>query len=513
MVDLNVSSKVANRYQLLELVGQGAMGRVYLAEDLMLGHVKVAIKFLTQTLITEKTSGRFENEAITSALLGQKSIHVVRVTEHGVNEDKIPFYVMEYLRGQSLSQLIQAQPLPTPRFLGLTVQICLGLQAAHEGINVKGQSQMVPIIHRDIKPSNIMIIQDPTLGEMAKILDFGIAKLMQMGSQQTDCFMGTLAYASPEQMDGCELDCRSDIYSLGVMMFEMLTGHLPLRPSAHNFGSWYKAHHQESPRLMAEVASHLKIPRPLEEVVMSCIAKRPEDRPQTVREIMQRLEPLESRYGAGFRMGQRINTALNRVPVVGRPEAKKIIEDDHFCKLTIWPQTKPVAEIVFSQTLSGSRGNLAALWAMMPEEDIARRLISTRYNTFICTMEPHPVVLWLTVLYNSAHGARWLPCYLDLKTSLGQDMVSLLATTGSYKILLFALENPHQCQEVLTCSIAQPQRSMLQEWIITARTRPSLGTMTTSRNLLRNEFKTNLKTKVIKKLESVYLDSGSTFSE
>ena len=82
-----------------------------------------------------------------------------------------------------------------------------------------------------------------------------------------------------------------------------------------------------------------------------------------------------------------------------------------------------------------------------------------------------------------------------------------------FRSLLFALENPHQCQEVLTCSIAQPQRSMLQEWIITARTRPSLGTMTTSRNLLRNEFKTNLKTKVIKKLESVYLDSGSTFSE
>jgi len=513
MIDSHLGSKLANRYQLIEPLGQGAMGRVYLAEDLLLGNVKVAVKLLAQAMISEKMRDRFMQEAMTCAQLGQKSIHVVRVTEYGVNDDNIPFYVMEYLKGQSLSQLISLQPLPIPRFLGLTLQLCLGLQTAHEGIMLKTQVDPVPIIHRDIKPSNIMITQDPTLGELAKILDFGIAKLMQTGGDQTNCFMGTLAYASPEQMDGFELDSRSDIYSLGIMMFEMLTGQLPLRASSHSFGSWYKAHHHSAPKPMAEVANQLKIPKLLEDLVMGCLAKRPEDRPQTIREILQGLEPLEARYATGFRMGQRISTALNRVPVVRRPAAKKLVEEDHLCKLTSWPQTKPIAEIVFPHVLPSSQGNLATLWAMLPEQDMNRRLVSTRYNTFICTMDPHPMMLWLTVLYNSNYGPRWLPCYLDLKTNLGQEIAALLAQSGRYKLLLFALENPHRCAEVLTCTIAPPQRSMLQEWVVTARTHPSLGAMTTSRDLLRHEFKTTLKDKVLKKLESIYVDAGTTFSD
>jgi serine/threonine-protein kinase len=168
---------------------------------------------------------------------------------------------------------------------------------------------------------------------------------------------------------------------------------------------------------------------------------------------------------------------------------------------------------VFSQPLPTSQGNLATLWAMMPEEDINRRLVSTRYNTFICTMTPHPMMLWLTVLYSSHYGARWLPCYLDLKSDLGQDMAGLLGQTGTYKLLLFALENPRRCAHVLTCSIAQPQCSMLQEWALTARTRPSLGAISTSRELLRNEFKTALKGKVLQKLESIYIDTGTNLSD
>ena len=97
---------------------------------------------------------------MTCALLGQQSIHVVRVTDYGVSAEGIPFYVMEYLQGQSLSQLINIGPLPLPRFLGLNRQLCLGLQAAHDGITLKAQPHPVSIIHRDIKPSNIMIIQE-----------------------------------------------------------------------------------------------------------------------------------------------------------------------------------------------------------------------------------------------------------------------------------------------------------------------------------------------------------------
>jgi serine/threonine protein kinase len=119
MVDSNLGCQLANRYELMEHRGQGSMGRVYLAEDTLLGGVKVAVKFLSQTLPGESLRQRFMQEAMTCAQLGQKSIHVVRVTDYGVNEDGVPFYVMEYLKGQSLSQLINQEPLPIPQFLGL----------------------------------------------------------------------------------------------------------------------------------------------------------------------------------------------------------------------------------------------------------------------------------------------------------------------------------------------------------------------------------------------------------
>jgi serine/threonine-protein kinase len=513
MSDLNIGLQLANRYELLEPLGQGSMGRVYLAEDMLLGSVKVAVKFLSQTLLSDKMRERFMQEAMTCALLGQQSIHVVRVTDYGVSDEGIPFYVMEYLQGQSLSQLINLGPLPIPRFLGLMRQLCLGLQAAHDGIILKTQPQPVSIIHRDIKPSNIMIVQDPTLGELTKILDFGVAKLLQSDGDQTHCFMGTLAYASPEQMEGRQLDNRSDIYSLGVMMFQMLTGHLPLRASNHTFGGWYKVHLNKQPKTITDVMGEGAVPKLLEEVAMQCLAKHPDDRPQQVRDILKALEPLESRFVPGLQISQRIGTTLNRLPVSRQPDPSTAVQEDQVCKLTVWPKSKPVAEIVFPHSLPTSQGNIVTLWAMMPQEEINRRLVSTRYNTFICTMSPHPMMLWLTVLYSSTHRARWLPCYVDLKSSLGQQTAGLLKDNGTYKLLLFALESPGGCSHVLPCSIAGPQRGMLQEWALTAQTRPSIGAANTSRDILRNEFKTKLKAKILQKLESIYVDTGSNLAD
>lgn len=513
MPDLNSNLRLSNRYELIEPLGQGSMGKVYLAEDALLGSVKVAVKFLSQTLLTEKMRERFLQEAMTCAQLGQKSIHVVRVTDYGVNEDNVPFYVMEYLRGQSLGQLINNQPLPIPRFLGLIRQICLGLSAAHEGITLKGYAQPVPIIHRDIKPSNIVIVQDPSLGELAKILDFGIAKLIEGGGEQTNCFMGTLAYASPEQMEGLDLDNRSDIYSLGILMFQMLTTKLPLQASSHTFGGWFKVHQLQTPKRLSELSPDVKIPKLLEELVMACLEKHPADRPQSVQEILQALEPLEDRFVTGFRIGQRIGATLSRLPVTRRPEIQEEFQEDQICKLTTWPKDKPMAEIVFPYSLPTSKGPLSTLWAMMPQDEVERRLISTRYNTFICTMSPHPMVLWLTVLYSSSFAARWLPCYLDLKTPIGQETLFLLGKSGYYKLLLFALEEPQRCGHVLTCNIASSQRLLLQEWSITARSQPSIGGANISKELLRAELNEKLKPKILRQLESIYVDTGSDLSE
>ena len=105
MTDPNLGRKLANRYEIVETLGQGSMGKVYLAEDSLLGGVPVAVKFLVQTLLSDKMKERFMREAMTCAQLGQKSIHVVRVSDYGVTEDEIPFYVMEYLKGKSLGHV------------------------------------------------------------------------------------------------------------------------------------------------------------------------------------------------------------------------------------------------------------------------------------------------------------------------------------------------------------------------------------------------------------------------
>ncbi|MBD1840821.1 serine/threonine protein kinase [Coleofasciculus sp. FACHB-64] len=500
MTDPNTDRLLANRYQLLGLVGKGAMGRVYQARDMLLGGVTVAVKFLSQTLLNQKMRDRFEREATICAVLGEKSIHIVRVRDYGVDENEIPFYVMEFLQGESLSEVLKDRPLSLPRFLNITRQICLGLQCAHQGILIDGE--VCPIIHRDIKPSNITVVQDTTLGELVKILDFGIAKLLQSDIAQTNSFMGTLAYCSPEQMEGRELDKRSDIYSLGVMMFEMLTAEMPLMAETHSFGGWYKAHHFIPPRTFDSVNPDLKLPKSLESLVMSCLAKVPSDRPQNAAQVLQALEPLEQRFGQGRQLGQRIGEVLSKLPVVADPKPKNAPTADEVCRLTSWPKNKPIAEIVFPHLLRTSREVLPTLWVMLHKPEIQNRLISTRYNQFLFLMSPHPMLLWITALHNREQGPRWLSCYLDLKTSMGQDIVRQLGENGIYRILFFALEEPHRCANVMISTIAPVQRQMLQEWANTSQTLPSVAQPQMSKSLLKQEFE-KLKPKILMKLESV----------
>ncbi|NJN48639.1 MAG: serine/threonine protein kinase [Alkalinema sp. RL_2_19] len=299
-----------NRYQLVELIGRGAMGRVYKAKDLRLGGATVAIKFLAQTLLNERMRSRFWSEASICAQLGQKSIHIIRVTDYDLDPDDVPFYAMEFLEGQGLNEIIREKPIPLARFLSLTRQICLGLHAAHEGIEVDGQ--LCPIIHRDIKPSNIMLMQDPSLGEFVKVLDFGISKLLQEDCGQTSTYMGTMVYSSPEQMEGRELTARSDIYSLGVMTYEMLTGELPVMAETHSFGGWLKAHMHQQPRPFSQTKAGSSLPKPLENLVMSCLAKEPQGRPNSVQDILKALIPIEERFRGAKDLSERISQALHR---------------------------------------------------------------------------------------------------------------------------------------------------------------------------------------------------------
>jgi serine/threonine-protein kinase len=503
--DSNIGRLFANRYQLVELVGKGAMGRVYRAEDTLLGGV-IAVKCLAHTLLSDKMRQRFKTEARTCAQLGQKSIHIVRVTDYGVSEDDVPFYVMEYLQGQGLSEIIAFSPLSLPKFLNFARQICLGLQCAHQGIINDGQ--LCPIIHRDIKPSNILVVPDPMLGDLVKTLDFGIAKLIQEDGGQTSSFMGTLAYSSPEQMDGQVLDARSDIYSLGVMMFEMLTGKMPLQAETHSFGNWYKAHHQSKPRPFEVVKPGLKLPKSLENLVMSCLEKQASDRPQSIAEVLKALVPLEDRYSSGRQISSRIGEALAKKTLPNEEESLKVtFPVNEVCQLATWPKDKPIAQIVFPQVLG--QESLPSLWVMLPQQEIrslqVNRLYNRIYRNFLCSMSPHPMALWMTALYNRFHshesGPRWLRCYLDLKTSQGQDIVRLLAQKGQYQVLLFSLEKPRQCAHSITVTIHPSQCSLLKQWAIMSQSTPSLGQSTASKNLLQVEFD-KLKPKISEELQA-----------
>jgi eukaryotic-like serine/threonine-protein kinase len=516
MSDPNIGRLLGKRYQLQELIGTGAMGRVYRAKDILLGGVPVAVKFLALSIQNEKMrlQERFEREAKTCALLGQRSIHIVRVMDYGLDENNTPFYVMEYLQGQSLSQIIRQHNLSLPRFLSMVRQISLGLQYAHDGIPVDGT--IYPIIHRDIKPSNMLVIQDPSFGELVKILDFGIAKLLQANSDQTKFYLGTLAYSSPEQMEGKELDNRSDIYSLGVMMFEMLTGKMPLVAPTHSFGSWYKTHHTQQPRSFAAVNPGLLIPQQVQNLVMSCLAKAPSDRPQKISEILGVLESIEQNYHSHIiRQDKPAPTRALIIPVEVEPKTKADVQvlpsHDEILRSACWPDNKPIADIVFPQTIHVNGEVLPALWVMLPQQEILKRFVCNRYNQFLFLPAPHPMLLWITVIYNRKHGVKWLPYYLDLKTSLGQEIARLLAKTGYYRLLFFARETPSRCSHILLCSIATAQRQNLEQWAEESKISTSSVDPQISKNVLKNEYE-KIKPQILSKLESMATDARFDFS-
>ncbi|MBT9310725.1 serine/threonine protein kinase [Leptothoe kymatousa] len=503
MPDTYFGLRLANRYELMDSIGQGSMGKVYLAEDMLLGGVRVAVKFLARTLLNDHMKERFMREAMTCAQLGNNSIHVVRVTDYGVTDDEIPFYVMEYLKGQNLGQVIHSTPLPIARFIDFTRQICLGLETAHKGIVLNGQ--VIPIIHRDIKPSNILVTQSTSVGELVKILDFGIAKFMQSdNSEQTSSFMGTLAYASPEQMEGQELDRRSDIYSLGVMMYQMITGRLPFRPNNNTFGGWYKAHRSQEPTPLEGLSPYGALPKILKDSVMGCLAKDRDQRPDSVEHLLDQLAPLENRLGHSIKLSKQIRSTLRKTPVISKPESPSGSEEDRFCRLQVWPPKTPIAEIVFPKLLSMSNRQLPTLWAMLGSLEIEQRITNTSANNFLCVRNPYPMVLWLTAFYNKQQGARWLSSYLDLKNPGTQKFLWCLGESGVYRILFFGKESPNNFVNLRRLNIAAPQQKLLKEWILMARSIMPIGNAQESKTLLKKELNENLKPRMLLSFEAMH---------
>jgi eukaryotic-like serine/threonine-protein kinase len=383
-----------------------------------------------------------------------------------------------------------------PMFMTLSRQICLGLQCAHQGMNIDGK--IYPLVHRDIKPANILVIPDPILGQLVKILDFGIAKFLNYTAvvSTNKGFNGTLPYCSPEQLEGEELDSRSDIYSLGVMMFEMLTGQKPWQPETDYFGAWYKAHHFEPPRAIADVNPHLKLPQQLNDLIMACLAKQASNRPQNIAKILQILASVEKSINLTLPTNSTAKSLPSSSSVSGLPN--KIEET---CRRLAWPLDKPFQEIVFPQLLDTNPGTVAALWLMLPQQEIKNRALSIRHNQFIFVTSPHPMLLWVTVLYNRELGPKWLPCYLDMQSSQNQRLVWLLAENERYPLIFFTMEAPHSCANVLSSRIATTQRQILKTWVKQTQKLPPSSVPHLSKNLLKQQYK-QMQSRILESLES-----------
>ena len=269
-----------SHYNILEKLGAGAMGEVYLAYDTTLGR-KVALKVLPSEL-AENQDGlrRFQREAKTLAALDHPNI----VAIHSVEEaEGVHFLTMQFVRGRLLSELIPKGGMSLDQFFEISIALADALASAHE----KG------VVHRDLKPTNIMVTEDDSL----KVLDFGLAKLRQETAfggtteSQTEPLtveghiLGTIPYMSPEQVEGLPTDSRSDIFSLGVILHELATGSRPF--AADTTASLVCSILKDEPKLVSDLRPGL--PRQLGRIVKSCLAKKPGRRFQSARDVRNQI--------------------------------------------------------------------------------------------------------------------------------------------------------------------------------------------------------------------------------
>lgn len=456
----------------------------------------VALKILCLNLDNQTISQRFAREIFIGTQLGRKSKNIVQVLGYGITDDKIPFYVMEYLQGKSLLQFINNQPLKLDKFFDIFYQICLGLQCAHKGISLKGT--IYPVVHRDIKPENIFITEDVKQGQIVKILDFGVAKFLKerAGATLSKSFIGSLPYCSPEHMEGRKLlDIRSDIYSLGIVMYQMLSGKHPFQLKSNSFGEWYQAHRFETPPLLKEVIPKTKIPLDLEQLVMSCLAKEVSNRPQNITEILDKLELIQRKSNEYTEKTENLISNKNAVDLTPLTLLSR-----HICLQKTWPSNKPIASIGFPHLLYTVQGKIPTFWAMLPKAEISQFLNERENTEFIQKINVYPMIMWVTVLHEpNSSLTRWLSCFLDIKDKQGERIVKHLAEKGYYHLLFFALEEPIKCAHVSTITITPHQREQLLSWLDASHNSKSFISPNQSKSILRAQYE-KIKPKILQKL-------------
>ncbi len=289
-VDPLVGHTLDDKYRLEDRLGIGGMGTVYRARHLLIDR-PVAVKVLNQRFVEDEAArARFRREAKAAGRL--QHTNAVTVTDFGQSPDGYVYIVMELLEGRTLREMLAKEaPLDSARAVSLMLQVSAAVAAAHEA----------GIIHRDLKPANIFIVQRSEVPSVVKVLDFGIAKLAAESLDDDDpktltqigAMIGTPRYMSPEQCDGIELTPAADVYSLGVILYEMLTGTVPFSGSTPL--AIAMKHTTEIPRSPREFVS--TIPVELEQVVLHALEKSPQDRPDDAAAFRQELLTTAERLG------------------------------------------------------------------------------------------------------------------------------------------------------------------------------------------------------------------------
>src|SRR5580692_1669314 len=290
VVDPLIGRVVNDRFRITDVLARGGMGKIYRAEQAPLGRV-CALKVLSPSSGAGEHDGEFHKRFFLEASIASKLTHpnTVTIFDYGRTEDDIYYMAMEYLEGHTLHRAIrEAGHFPEERAAHVARQICRALREAHS----------LGVIHRDLKPANIFLVEHGDETDFVKVLDFGLVKNVSGDGKgedltQAGLFMGSPKYMAPEQIRGDRVDARTDIYALGIIMYEMITGKVPFdRPNSVNI---LMAHVNEEAPAMRQMNPNITLSPAFEETVMRCMAKDPDQRFRSMDEVLAALK----RVGGG----------------------------------------------------------------------------------------------------------------------------------------------------------------------------------------------------------------------